>query len=475
MEVVGEVHRSRGESFAVGWDTVNEEGSEYGSEVEVDEDYDFGVVGTEDDIYENSGAPAVEIQEQEDTHSVASEQVVQRLDSKVGVYGLTPLQEDEDDIADGDGGLVYYAVIYRDGYKNKKICNKAGELKPRRAIPQLYEDEFFNSLTKTKEGSWMFHGRLNGWPSLVNMEVLSLEYVYSKKSKNLSKRIWRKTATGKTEPTYPKPGFGFFKRKPVSIRAKLRAPEWSLKGYSKASPGHVYWYAPFRNGGARVAHGIRILNAIRTDAKNNKEQIPKATKAHFFGHRYAKIKEGVKDRITYHTGVFIEWDHGKYGSIFELAYLFGIGGYAGKANWLPDLDQPRTQLYEVMPDCMKGPWIDNRNEIRVYDVPMRNVKELMEFMKEHEGRTKRFLKPNIKHSGDVKISSNAMDDIFQFVINYQLRDASYSEQYHHCQSFAADFWNFLCGKKSASPYAPLNLLHKNHMDWFPYGDTNQTN
>ena len=75
--------------------------------------------------------------------------------------------------------------------------------------------------------------------------------------------------------------------------------------------------------------------------------------------RYAKAKENLKDRITYHTGVLIEWQSSsgrRYCSVVELAWLNGLGGYRGKSNFVPDRDEPRTALYSAMPDCMKAPW-----------------------------------------------------------------------------------------------------------------------
>ena len=37
--------------------------------------------------------------------------------------------------------------------------------------------------------------------------------------------------------------------------------------------------------------------------------------------------ESAKDRMTYHAFVFLECDHGHFGSIVELAWKGGVGGY----------------------------------------------------------------------------------------------------------------------------------------------------
>ena len=69
--------------------------------------------------------------------------------------------------------------------------------------------------------------------------------------------------------------------------------------------------------------GEKIISAVVGDAKRAGEPVAKAVRAHFFGHRYVKRKKELKDPIEYHTGVLIEWDHGKHCTVVELAYLYG--------------------------------------------------------------------------------------------------------------------------------------------------------
>jgi len=44
-------------------------------------------------------------------------------------------------------------------------------------------------------------------------------------------------------------------------------------------------------------------------------------------YRYAARVESAKDRMTYHAFVFLEWDHSHFGTVVELAWKGGVGGY----------------------------------------------------------------------------------------------------------------------------------------------------
>ena len=46
----------------------------------------------------------------------------------------------------------------------------------------------------------------------------------------------------------------------------------------------------------------------------------------------------------------------------ELAWLNGLGGYGGKSNWCEDKEAPRPELFDVMPECMKGKSIHGQVE-----------------------------------------------------------------------------------------------------------------
>ena len=103
-------------------------------------------------------------------------------------------------------------------------------------------------------------------------------------------------------------------------------------------------------------------------------------------HRYARLKENPKDRLTYHSICLLEWEHGEYCTVVESAYLNGMGGYQGKSkcccwrakhkylgtmlrmvlsplwilqptgNWYDDKDDGMTALYCNLPPEMIAPW-----------------------------------------------------------------------------------------------------------------------
>jgi len=46
-------------------------------------------------------------------------------------------------------------------------------------------------------------------------------------------------------------------------------------------------------------------------------------------HRYATNRETPKDKLTYHSVVFIEWENSQFCTVIEGAFLNGVGGYKG--------------------------------------------------------------------------------------------------------------------------------------------------
>ena len=141
-------------------------------------------------------------------------------------------------------------------------------------------------------------------------------------------------------------------------------------------------------------------------------------------------------------------------SVFELAWLYGLGGYHGKANWVEDKDSSRPALYNAMPDCVKAPWVSSRNEIRVMDVAAKNAEEFQAYLLKFTGREQRFLEPCIPSSADVKLSHRSQLDLFTYVLNYNAHDRHYSEAQRNCQHFAADFFSALTNTK-VKPYAAI--------------------
>mmetsp|Transcript_4409 Transcript_4409/g.5115 ORF Transcript_4409/g.5115 Transcript_4409/m.5115 type:complete len:536 (+) Transcript_4409:150-1757(+) len=424
-------------------------------------------------INEKAGTPPLQISANEEEQKL--ELLRDSISSRVPSYRVPIEKSEEKELLGDERGQIWYAKIVDNDFTHPKLVLKDGSLKPRNPLPHIFRDEFFDQVSLSKDGKWVFTGCLNDWPALTNLEVIQLEYWYSKKvgGQNLtfSKRFWKKGESAE-KPYYPEAGQDFFLIEPTAIRATLKAPAWSHIGFSENNPGFVFWYAAFREGGPRMSHGENIVEAARSDALAAGKFPPNAVAAHFFGHRYAKAKESPRDLLTYHTGVLLEWDHGKFTTVVELAYQYGMGGYGGKSNWIEDRDaKPMPGLFAAMPGDLKAPWKTNRHEIRLIDHPAKNLREFEAFMKKYEGPKGRFIDPQIKYSGDVKISMRSQDAIMQFIVNYSVRDITYSEEFHNCQSFASDFFRFLCDTE-AEPYHPVKILYTPRTDLFLYAHEN---
>jgi len=70
------------------------------------------------------------------------------------------------------------------------------------------------------------------------------------------------------------------------------------------------------------------------------------------------VKESTKDKLVYHSALMIEWSHGKYCSIIELAYLNGSAGWGGRSNWHEDAftADPGPKLLQCLPNVLIAPW-----------------------------------------------------------------------------------------------------------------------
>ena len=236
---------------------------------------------------------------------------------------------------------------------------------------------------------------------------------------------------------------------------------------SATSPGFVFWYEKFHPvRGPRVVYGTDLLSQIHDDV---------CTHVHMISHRYAVGKrESAKDKLTYHSFVFLEWEHGNYGTILEGAFLNGIGGYHGKSNWYDDKtkkDGP-TSLYQALPSEMISPWLTTAAELRCYDVDAKNLPELQAYIEKYRGPSQRFLDPEYTHSYPARLSYRKRSDIAQYLVNYIRRDCQYGELTRNCQTFAADLCSFLAGKKDIVPYHPINRIeYHNRAHLFLYDST----
>ena len=70
----------------------------------------------------------------------------------------------------------------------------------------------------------------------------------------------------------------------------------------------------------------------------------------------------------------------------------------------------------------------------------------------------RFVDPVLAYSGEVCLTYRSMENLLQYCLNYILSDPTYSEESRNCQTFAADFFSFLCAKKKVKPFYHLNQI-----------------
>lgn len=379
-------------------------------------------------------------------------------ESMLSVYGKPVTQVQAAALVPpGTEGLRWHAQLVRPDYSHPKHTTAPGVIKPRRPVPTVLESDFFNSLTKTADGRWIFSGVLNGWPALQAFELESITTKVRRLTGSDIKRTWNKGSN--TVPAFPK--------KAKYARVTLRAPAWSTVGYNADSPGCAWWFHAQRPDGMVLNHGENMLSFVR----EQKGPVPRAVKAHFFHHRYARgaKPETSKNQLTYHAAVLLEWDHGKFCSVIELATLNGIGGRYGKSNWFPDKIDPRPIVYRHLPACMVGPWMGQFAEVRCADIKAKDVKEFKQYLDDMTGADLRFLVPEIIDSQPIRISHNSQDDIMRYLINYVSRDRDYTEEFRNCQSFAADFFGFICGKKDIVPTVRVNrITYKRRPHMFLY-------
>lgn len=164
-----------------GWDALSKERVEdlelhfKLEEFEKEEDEEDEFLDTVEDIHEKAGPKPIELEKEPDEEVIETPEakktlLATRQTSTVPRYRI-PLSAEEAAEHLDDGGLIWQAKIFKDGYTNKRFNAPDGKLKPRRAIPQVYASDFFSSLNKTADGRYIFKGSLNGWPALDNLEV----------------------------------------------------------------------------------------------------------------------------------------------------------------------------------------------------------------------------------------------------------------------------------------------------------------
>ena len=166
------------------------------------------------------------------------------------VYGC-PLSEEEAKAAMpyGDGGLIWHATVIPDEFflsdgslirgLNKRDFDSASKtIKTRRPSLPLTMTQLFSSLTKIDGPTgprYIFHGVLNGWPSLRTFELIELEKKrsigpltppdYMNSSKLTWAQYWNVAKEGK-EGIVPE-----IKDKSKIYRATLRGAQWTSVGW----------------------------------------------------------------------------------------------------------------------------------------------------------------------------------------------------------------------------------------------------
>jgi hypothetical protein len=243
----------------------------------------------------------------------------------------------------GEQGQVWSVTIVPDqfivdgklhrGLSKRDFDMDQKTIKPRRASLPVTETDFFSSLVKVpgkgngQPPRYIFHGVLNGWPALTCLQLVSIEQkrhatsIPSPKDLVTGQILWThlwSSADG-GDPAIPDHTRVY--------RAKLRAAPWSARGWSSARPGFCFWFQALRKPGPRVSFGTQMTEELGND---------QCTYIHMISHRYARVREGPRDRLTYHSVCLIEWEHGEYCTVVESAYLNGMGGYKGKSkqwNW----------------------------------------------------------------------------------------------------------------------------------------------
>jgi hypothetical protein len=384
-------------------------------------------------------------------------------DHETSWYGqpLTPQQAEQITF---EGGLIWRSEVVPNIWwnpQNNKLIN--GLTNPRdfdvsqRAVKMwrktlaLTQSDLLSSLTRTPSGRYIFHGSLNGWPSLSALELISLERKRGLLPLAQFQPVWRKNGyTPQELPALDPSGI---------YRATWQGPSWTRRGWSEDSPGFVWWYQQLPSS---ICFG--------TDCLENTSATDRISYVHMVSHRYAIKQESPKDKLTYHSIVLLEWEHGQYVTVVEGAYLNGITGYKFKSNWFHDRDETPNVLSKCFPDAMIGPWITTGLEIRAYDVPhSRNLDEFWDFIQQYKGADGRFLDPQVSFSHVARLTYRTKRDIAQYLLNYIGRDTSYQELRQNCQTFAADLCAFLAGKKHVEPFHPtMKLQYRNRTYQFLY-------
>lgn len=187
----------------------------------------------------------------------------------------------------------------------------------------------------------------------------------------------------------------------------------------------------------------------------------KVTHIHNFAHRYPVERESLRDQQTWHAGVLLEWSHGRFVTLVELAWLNGCGGYGGKSNWTEDKLADPPALFRAMTDSMKCPWSQHRSEVRLIDMPLKSKAQFEDYLFEYSDQgnlpfaEQRFIKPSVYASGPVRVRNCTPECLAGYLLNYVHRARVYEQFTVNCQTFACDLFAFLAGAKDQKPFGAI--------------------
>ena len=267
------------------------------------------------------------------------------------VYGHPlSVEEAKRRMPSGGGGLVWHSLLIhgdpfhddgtlKPGLNPRDFNTTTRSIKPRRASLPILAQDLYSSLTRIVEEEgptgqqqqprYIFHGILNGWPSLQTFELIRIQRrrrqhefanpVEIFKGERVWAHMWSADQEGRQgiDPS--------IKEKGLIFRISFQSPPWSREGWSPDSPGFAFWYESQKVPQKSLTYGTNMIESV--------DDRPICTQVHMIAHRYAHEKENAKDKLTYHSLVLLEWTHQQYCTVIEAAYLNGLAGW----RWVPEV------------------------------------------------------------------------------------------------------------------------------------------
>mmetsp|Transcript_26783 Transcript_26783/g.77370 ORF Transcript_26783/g.77370 Transcript_26783/m.77370 type:complete len:466 (-) Transcript_26783:101-1498(-) len=344
--------------------------------------------------------------------------------------------------------------IWTDDFKDKRHCLESGQLKPMRPRPHLKASELLSGLKQNRQGRWEFADPINGWPAFSKLVLKSIV----RRSKFGPLGVGKEeTVVWTAESGAALPKASEFRK---GTRAIFMAPMWTSIGWSPESPGFAWWFSA-QLGSPRLLFGEAMVRQLEDDPAEYANA--QATVISCWAHRYAVQRdESFRDSLTWHAGILVEWSHGKFTTLIEVAWQNGVGGYGGKSNWIPDKMDPNPALYRVTPDSMKRPFNDSLSEVRLIDMPAKNKDEFLEtWLLKYSSKgelpleMQRFFDPQIYASKPCRLRRCTPADLAGYCLNYISRAFTYEQLTSNCQTFTSDCFAFLTGSPETKPFSQI--------------------